>query len=107
VRIDELHGRMFRSPESASPPALELSEAAPSSLGVLDQIDDSPTRSPRLQLRSPPTPPPVELPRAPLPYSSAADIALAQKIAQLQALMADTDVRHVLAGLSGSPLTLS
>jgi len=109
VRLDDLHGRLSRRAEaiSADVPIVNENEL---SLGVLDQIDDSPSRGTRPALRVSSTPAsqssaPVELPRAPLPYQNPADVALAQKIAQLQVLISDADVRQVLAGMPGNPLS--
>lgn len=109
VRLDELHGRLSRRADSnanGSTPA----NADELSLGVLDRIDDTPSQSARPGPRLATAPSgrdttPPELPRAPLPYQNPADVALAQKIAQLQVLIADADVRQVLAGLPGNPLS--
>jgi len=95
VRLDELHGRIapYGSARPASERALDADgapEAAPS-LGVLDQISDAPGL-PSLPVLS-------NGPAAPLPNQSAADVALAHKIAQLTRLMADADVQQVLHGL--------
>lgn len=108
VRLDDLHGRLSRRAEANGTPAQE--EDGELSLGVLDQLDDTPSRTARPSLRSVSAPvsresTPPELPRAPLPYQNPADVALAQKIAQLQVLIADADVRQVLAGLPGNPLS--
>lgn len=111
VRLDDLHGRLSRRAEASSSDAAAASEPE-LSLGVLDQIDDSPSRNTRPTLRVAPAPAPtnqgsaaLEMPRAPLPYQNPADVALAQKIAQLQVLISDADVRQVLAGLPGNPLS--
>jgi hypothetical protein len=112
VRLDDLHGRLSRRADASSSDARAAMSEPELSLGVLDEIDDTPSRTTRPTLRLSPAPAPashggaaLELPRAPLPYQNPADVALAQKIAQLQVLISDADVRQVLAGLPGNPLS--